>query len=108
MEISFEYKDASEKMKIISSLTEEDLRLTDDYRRMREIGEHKKANEIGLKKNQIKSKLRELRDSIEYIELRIFCQVMKTYLTKSQYIEAWERVREIATHPEVHLKKSNK
>lgn len=104
MELTFEYTDASEKMKIIHDLTDQKNKLSEDYQRMRDIGDFKRMQEIGMKKNAIKAQLSELRDSIEYIELRIFCQVIKTYLTKEQYYEAWERVHAITTHPELYLK----
>lgn len=42
-----------------------------------------------------------LREEVEYPRFKTFALVMKTYLTKQQYNEAWERVDLILEHPEL-------
>ena len=41
------------------------------------------------------NKINQLHEANEYIRLKAFIAVMKTYLTKKQYTEAWERVDKI-------------
>lgn len=40
-----------------------------------------------------------LHESIRYVELTTFCEVIKTYLTKEQYHEVWRKVDQIIENP---------
>lgn len=51
--------------------------------------------------SELKRKRHNLHESVRYIALNTFTQVIKTYLTPTQYKEAWDRVDEILKTPEL-------
>lgn len=61
------------------------------------IGEKAWVNRIAELKNE-----RNQLDSVgRYLRFTLFTQVVKTYLTKDQYHEAWNRVEQILECPEL-------
>lgn len=63
-------------------------------------GQHRCSAEIKLLKQQRHN----LWQSVKYIHFQTFVQVIKTYLTKEQFEEAWKKVDEVVANPKLMQK----
>lgn len=85
MKISDQVSDIDQRIKAAQDMQLFAVRHNDN------IGMQTWAAEI----KELKRQRHNLHESVEYLRLKTFTQVMKTYLTRDQYHEAWRKVDEI-------------
>ena len=51
------------------------------------------------KVKELKAEKASLRDSIEYVRLKTFTKVVKSYMSKDLYQECWDKVDEVINNP---------
>lgn len=96
---------AKPAMERILYLTNQKIKLQERAINCETIGNNKLANTLRHEISLIKSELAVIRESIEYVRIKMFIQVAKSYLTKEQMIEIHTKADEILASPELYLLK---
>lgn len=101
-------EDAKPVYERISELAKERMGLAQRYIDLTAIGDMHQRNIVGHRINSVKTEMAVLRDSIEYVRIKTFIMVVRSYLNKNDFENIFSQVDEILSAPELHLMEKRK